>query len=425
MLEGSDTKQYYVDEHIPSLFATPPGSEAHLTKTLAYKQGRIILQDKASCFPAYLLFSAPYIGAAPTTTSFNDTAERLQQTGDIIDACAAPGNKTTHLAALAMNAHAKSGSTDTASDKKPSITAVERDKTRAVTLAQMVKTAGADEDGLVTCLQGQDFSRLNPEDKKWASVTALLLDPSCSGSGIVGRDQGDDETPEGGSKLVLPLPVASRPSAAVAGLKHKKKTMNGNKSESKVTNLNHSNNVEAEPSADADAAGQANAELQKRLHGLQGFQLSLLTHAFRFPAAQKVVYSTCSVHAEENEQVVYRALNSKIAKDRSWRIMTRVEQIDGMRRWHVRGDAEAFQHLCPSAAETGGKGILDPNVLADACIRCEKGTADGTMGFFAVGFVRSDPDHDMLQQGNGDEHGSHAVDNIAEEEEDSFEGFDD
>ena len=47
-----------------------------------YKTGKIILQDKASCFPAIVL--------APPSS------ERAV----VIDATAAPGNKTSHLSAL-------------------------------------------------------------------------------------------------------------------------------------------------------------------------------------------------------------------------------------------------------------------------------------------------------------------------------------
>ena len=48
-----------------------------------YKDGSLILQDKASCFPAHVLKPTP--GA------------------HCIDACAAPGNKTSHLAAMLGN----------------------------------------------------------------------------------------------------------------------------------------------------------------------------------------------------------------------------------------------------------------------------------------------------------------------------------
>nr|KAG5710079.1 hypothetical protein BaRGS_030155 [Batillaria attramentaria] len=42
----------------------------------------------------------------------------------------------------------------------------------------------------------------------------------------------------------------------------------------------------------------------QRLQNLARFQISILKHALQFPAAQRVVYSTCSVHEEENEAVV-------------------------------------------------------------------------------------------------------------------------
>lgn len=49
-----------------------------------------------------------------------------------------------------------------------------------------------------------------------------------------------------------------------------------------------------------------------RLRKLAGFQLTLLRFALtRFPAVKRVVYSTCSLNVEENEQVIEVALNSK------------------------------------------------------------------------------------------------------------------
>ena len=110
-----------------------------------------------------------------------------------------------------------------------------------------------------------------------------------------------------------------------------------------------------------------------------------MQHAFAFPAAKRVVYSTCSIHAEENENVVVRALQSPIARARGWRVLKRGEQVAGMKKWHVRGDLEGIERILH---EDGGGEREDAQTIADACIRCEKGTADGTMGFFVVGFVR-------------------------------------
>lgn len=47
----------------------------------------------------------------------------------------------------------------------------------------------------------------------------------------------------------------------------------------------------------------------ERLQNLAAFQVHLLSHALSHPSVQEVVYSTCSVNAEENEEVVQTALN--------------------------------------------------------------------------------------------------------------------
>jgi putative methyltransferase len=72
------------DEHVPNLLLFNPQARFHEEET--YQSGKIILQDKASCFPATVL------------------VQDIQEPhGDFIDATAAPGNKTTHLSALLGN----------------------------------------------------------------------------------------------------------------------------------------------------------------------------------------------------------------------------------------------------------------------------------------------------------------------------------
>jgi len=46
------------------------------------------------------------------------------------------------------------------------------------------------------------------------------------------------------------------------------------------------------------------------------FQEAALSHALSFAAVQRVVYSTCSVHRRENEDVVARCLAA--ARDSGW-----------------------------------------------------------------------------------------------------------
>lgn len=48
---------------------------------------------------------------------------------------------------------------------------------------------------------------------------------------------------------------------------------------------------------------------QERLQNLAAFQVHLLLHALSHPSAQEVVYSTCSLNTEENEEVVQSVLS--------------------------------------------------------------------------------------------------------------------
>lgn len=63
--------------------------------------------------------------------------------------------------------------------------------------------------------------------------------------------------------------------------------------------------------------------------------------------------------------------------------MHRDEQIPGLRAWHIRGDIAA----CRGASTV--EEMTSAEEIAEACIRCEKNTVDGTQGFFVAGFVRS------------------------------------
>lgn len=348
-----------LDPNVPDLVALSPGTD--FTKTDAYRSGAIILQDKASCFPALLLDPASLDG------------------GDVVDSCAAPGNKTTHLAALVSSSSSSSGAGG--ADNPPSpprkIFAFEKDKARAATLERMVQLAGADH--LVRVGGGQDFLKVDPKSDAYRGVRALLLDPSCSGSGIVGRD----EMPE----LHLPDPAGGAATATAgqkAGKGKKKKKPKAEEeaaaaaTDSRKRKRTDDSTAKPEPAVLVDDDGEAVAvssgpELRARIDALAAFQLSLVLHALSFPAAERVAYSTCSVHARENEEVVLAALQSDVARARGWRVRRRAEQVPGMRDWPVRGDVGAC----------GGD-----EAVAGACIRTYKDDGRGVMGFFVVAFVR-------------------------------------
>lgn len=207
--------QFFWDKHVQDLLVFPPGTD--LIKCPAYSQNKLILQDKASCFPPQVLM--PPLGA------------------QVIDACAAPGNKTSQLCALV-------GPTG-------HVYAFERDSRRFQTLQKLTSQALSTSAKSLTC-QLADFLTVDPFDPKFAQVTHVLCDPSCSGSG-------------------MPMSLERLLSA-------------------------ESDNVE---SNEAD-----------RLLQLSRFQCKILKHAAKFPGLKRLVYSTCSIHAQENEMVVQDVLSS-------------------------------------------------------------------------------------------------------------------
>jgi 25S rRNA (cytosine2278-C5)-methyltransferase len=331
-----ETRCLYIDETVPNLIAIP--GFVDLTKSEAYLSGAIIFQDKASCFPAYML-------------------DPLTEDGDIVDTCAAPGNKTTHLAAILASRAPE------INDHVQTIHAFEKDRARAETLKKMIRLAGCEEFTKINA--AQDFLKTDPNAQEYQKVGALLLDPSCSGSGIVGRDE---------------MPSLHLPTPAPPNSKSKSKTNPDTNS-----TLKRKRASSTEETLDLiDDNGtltpiNSASDLRTRLNALSTFQLSLLLHAFAFPSAHKITYSTCSIHAAENEAVITRALASPIARERGWRILRREDQVRGMREWPIRGDREACE------SEGAGSGAEE---LANACIRANKDDEHGTMGFFLAAFVR-------------------------------------
>ncbi|OJT10122.1 25S rRNA (cytosine-C(5))-methyltransferase rcm1 [Trametes pubescens] len=155
------SKVFKRDEHIPDLLAFPPS--VHFTDDPLYLSGKIILQDKASCFPAHVL------------------APPARDDAMVIDATAAPGNKMSHLCAIMQNKGKRFGTLKTMLNKAR---------------CRNVEAVNLD---FLTAMQG---------DPKFRGVTHILLDPSCSRSGIVNRldhlldnEQDEDEDSERLNKL--------------------------------------------------------------------------------------------------------------------------------------------------------------------------------------------------------------------------------
>ncbi|KAL3861136.1 hypothetical protein ACJMK2_007205 [Sinanodonta woodiana] len=248
-VESLKEREFMQDAHFPDLLVFPGGTDLHENKMCI--AGEIIQQDKASCIPAHVL--NPEEGA------------------EVIDCCAAPGNKTSHVASLIRN--------------KGKIFAFDKDARRMSTMKKLIGTAGV---SCVECLC-QDFLTVDPTDPKYSMVEYVLVDPSCSGSGIVNR-------------------------------------------------LNQITD------------GKDSVSVQ-RLHQLSRFQISILKHALRFPGVKKVVYSTCSIHPEENEMVVNEVYSQ---------VSDQFELVEIMpNHWLERGapdheHSQCFIRLSPDQSLTNG-----------------------------------------------------------------------
>ena len=207
--------QYLVDLHIPNLLVFPPKTPLYEHELV--KDGSLVLQDKSSCFPVTALSPRP--GSC------------------VLDACAAPGMKTSQLAATVA------GDWVAALGGQPPpgarVIAVERSSKRHGVLCDMLAKTRAD---TVTTALNSDFLELEPSD--YPEVEYMVLDPSCSGTGMAKRG-GDEEEPS-----------------------------------------------------------------QERLQKLSSLQYKLLAHALRFPGLKRVVYSTCAVSPEENEEVIAKVISS-------------------------------------------------------------------------------------------------------------------
>ncbi|OOF95191.1 hypothetical protein ASPCADRAFT_130680 [Aspergillus carbonarius ITEM 5010] len=399
-------KTMRIDPHVPDLIAVAPGTE--FISSPAYKNGEIILQDKASCFPAYLLIG-----------------DNAWTGGGLLDGCAAPGNKTTHMASLLAKSSQKANA-----EKTPHhIYSMDQSQLRAKTLQKMVSTAGADK--TVTVLAGQDFLALEPEDPRFEDVGGLLLDPSCSGSGIIGRD----DIP----KLVLPesSPTASN-STSGGGNKKRKRRPDDEGTNGRGKPPTNSTTQATTPSATDENDVSVSGTDTDRLVKLSNLQTRIVEHALSFPAATRVTYSTCSIHLLENEAVVSRILASEVAKRRGWRVLRRDEQPVGMKKWKHRGirvDRDVGGEGGNGAGKTENGAGVEVNLSdeeLEGCLRCWPGDEEGTGGFFVAGFVRDgDVDGPRVEgtKDGGEDRGTKDEDNEEEDEEeqegDEWEGFSD
>lgn len=102
----------------------------------------------------------------------------------------------------------------------------------------------------------------------------------------------------------------------------------------------------------------------ERLQKLAAFQVHLLQHALSHPSAQEVVYSTCSVNTEENEEVVQSALS---------------QYGEEYELENLQSKLKGWKHFGSKNYECG-----------KYCLRTEVET-DKCHGFFVAKFIRKKP----------------------------------
>lgn len=301
------------DTVIPGLLMLPANTDLHDHPLVL--TGKLILQDKASCFPAFILLGQ--IGATL------DLQNEPSTVCDIIDCCAAPGNKTSHAAAQISSGFGicigKSDIPSTTPSRVYSeaskIFAFDKSEKRLALLERRMLEAGANN---VVKPHLADFLQIDPKDEKYQNVRAILLDPSCSGTGMP-----QHHIIDGYSNTT---PTSSRRRSAntyyndVTGTT----TMLGVYKSPDISNIQRRNVHISE-------------QLRNRAAKLSSFQLSAIKHAFTFPHARRLTYSTCSVLATENEAVVAAALEWSVSQGviggagAGWELST------ALPGWHRRG----------------------------------------------------------------------------------------
>ncbi|KDN43309.1 S-adenosyl-L-methionine-dependent methyltransferase [Tilletiaria anomala UBC 951] len=334
----NEPKTYVASRHVSNVYALHTSITSQVISSEWYQSGKIILQDLASCFPAQILASY-YVRHFAIENREGSQPKCLHA----VDATAAPGNKTSHLSTL-LDALARP------SKLNVTVSAFEKDKPRFRTLVNLLGKVGALASAStappkppllspragafnVQCFHEDFLSTDSKGDERWKDVQMMMLDPSCSGSGILGR----------------------------------------------LDHLTNHSESEVEQETDENDGSGSNS----RLESLAKFQLTMIKHAMSFPALRCFTYSTCSVHEEENEQVVANALALPQARESGWRLAGREDVLPAWPQRGVKGVAGVDADALVRAAPGGAAGVQKSS--------CHDPHVEATNGFFVCLFVRDPP----------------------------------
>ncbi|GJN19345.1 hypothetical protein PR202_gb06612 [Eleusine coracana subsp. coracana] len=118
---------------------------------------------------------------------------------------------------------------------------------------------------------------------------------------------------------------------------------------------------------------QDDASTSLRIKKLSAFQKKALTHAISFPSVERVVYSTCSIHQAENEDVVNAVL--PLATSLGFELATPFPQ------WQRRGLPvfKGSEHLLRTDPEDGLEGFFIALFVRRAADGAVEPCADGSL----------------------------------------------
>ena len=187
----------------------------------------------------------------------------------------------------------------------------------------------------------QDFLSLDPDDPTFKHVKYVLMDPSCSGSGLRSIER-----------------------------------LGENRNTANTTTYNSSSHSSSSSSSMSDV------ESDPRLLKLQSFQISVILHAMSIPSVEYLAYSTCSTHEVENEGVVKAILDATHSSS---------DGSCSATGGGGGGDGSGWELIAPSRFNTWSRrGHTYTGLTAEqsAClVRCSP-DEDNTSGFFVAVFHR-------------------------------------
>eukprot|EP00977_Amphora_coffeiformis_P028426 scaffold35061_cov214-Amphora_coffeaeformis.AAC.2 len=346
-IELPSSHTFAVDPYIPNLLILPPGTNLHGDEWV--DAGKLVLQDRASCLTATVL--RPPVGSV------------------CLDTCAAPGNKTSHVASLVV-AQPHTSPLESPETKSGHVVALERSKTRYNTLCNRMEQFGCKDSVKVLHADAMHVDLAN--DPVFRNVTHALLDPSCSGSGLATN------------------------------------STNGSASIFHAASRTHHQDDDGD---DTMVATQVPPDQSTTVQQLASSQIALLLRVMQeLPNLQVVAYSTCSVYREENEDVVAAVLGKMSP---AWELVT------ALPAWPHRGlsqPATTTTTTIPCDNET--QGSAPDNVssttnshghgqhltkIGSAVIRASP-LYDSTSGFFVARFEKKRPPslEDPAEKGSTD-----------------------